>query len=94
VLACSRVSRGSSVSIVGVLRAGQHGSRTGKGKAKFRSALRHIPSPTQGAQKAPQGLKPPGRETDHSPLNSTTDKDTWIYIPTPPYAFMMWRLIS
>ncbi|PNF15380.1 hypothetical protein B7P43_G00977, partial [Cryptotermes secundus] len=35
-----------------------------------------------------QGVKRPGRETDHSPPTSAEVKKTWIYTPTPPCVFM------
>jgi hypothetical protein len=35
-----------------------------------------------------QGVKPPGREADHSLSASAEVKKTWIYTSTPPYAFM------
>jgi hypothetical protein len=35
-----------------------------------------------------QEVKRPGREADHSPPTSTELKKTWVYIFTPPYAFM------
>jgi hypothetical protein len=34
------------------------------------------------------GIKRPGREDDHSPPTSAEVKKVWIYISTPPYAFM------
>jgi hypothetical protein len=34
------------------------------------------------------GVKRPGREADHSPQVSAEAKKMWIYISTPPYAFM------
>jgi hypothetical protein len=40
------------------------------------------------------GLKWPGREADHSPPASAVVKKIWIYTSTPPYAFMVWCLIS
>jgi hypothetical protein len=33
-------------------------------------------------------IKRPGREADHSPLNNADVKKMWVYISTPPYAFM------
>jgi hypothetical protein len=36
-----------------------------------------------------QGVKRTDREADHSPPNSAEVKKTWIYISTPPYAFMV-----
>jgi hypothetical protein len=36
----------------------------------------------------PRGVKRSGRETDHSPPSSAEVKKTWVYIFTPPYAFM------
>jgi hypothetical protein len=35
-----------------------------------------------------QQIKRPGREADHSPPTSAEFKKIWIYISTPPYAFM------
>jgi hypothetical protein len=35
------------------------------------------------------GVKRPGREVDHSPPSSAEVKNTWSYISTPPYVFMM-----
>jgi hypothetical protein len=37
----------------------------------------------------PLGVKQPGHEADHSPPTSAEVKKMWIYIPTPPYAFMV-----
>jgi hypothetical protein len=34
------------------------------------------------------GVKRQGREADHSPPTSAEVKKMWIYISTPPYAFM------
>jgi hypothetical protein len=34
------------------------------------------------------GVKRPGREGDHSPPTSAEAKKIWMYISTPPYAFM------
>jgi hypothetical protein len=34
------------------------------------------------------GLQLAGREADHSPPTTTEAKKTWIYTPTPLYAFM------
>jgi hypothetical protein len=34
-----------------------------------------------------QRIKRPGREADHSPPSAEVKK-IWIYISTPPYAFM------
>jgi hypothetical protein len=33
------------------------------------------------------GGKRPGREADHPPPTSVEVKKTWVYTPTPPYAF-------
>jgi hypothetical protein len=33
-------------------------------------------------------VKRPEREANHSPLISAEVKKTWVYTPTPPYAFM------
>jgi hypothetical protein len=35
-----------------------------------------------------QGVKRPVREADHSPPTIAEVKKMWIYISTPPYAFM------
>jgi hypothetical protein len=35
------------------------------------------------------GVKPQGREAEHSPPTSAEVKKSWIYTSTPPYAFMM-----
>jgi hypothetical protein len=40
------------------------------------------------------GVRGPGREADQSPPASTKIKRMWIYISTPPYAFMVQCLIS
>jgi hypothetical protein len=34
------------------------------------------------------GVKPPWLEDDHSPPTSVDVKKMWIYISTPPYAFV------
>jgi hypothetical protein len=34
------------------------------------------------------GVKPQGREADHSPPTSTEVKKTWIHTSAPPYVFM------
>jgi hypothetical protein len=34
------------------------------------------------------GIKPPGREADHSPPASAEVKKMWIYTSTPPYTFV------
>jgi hypothetical protein len=48
--------------------------------------------PTLGSTQPPiqwvSGVKRPGREADHSPPASAEVKKMWIYISTPPYAFM------
>jgi hypothetical protein len=56
---------------------------------------RPAPESTQPSTKRVPGggalsraVKRPGREADHSPPTSTKVKKTWIYAPTPPYAFM------
>jgi hypothetical protein len=36
----------------------------------------------------PPGVKRPEREADHSPPASAEVKKMWIYMTTPPYAFM------
>jgi hypothetical protein len=35
------------------------------------------------------GVKQPGREADYSSLSSVEVKNTWIYISTPAYFFML-----
>jgi hypothetical protein len=44
------------------------------------------PVDTEGSS---SGVKRPELETDHSPPTSAEVKKTWIYISTPPYAFML-----
>jgi hypothetical protein len=39
-------------------------------------------------------VKRPRHEADHSPRTSVEVKKTWIYLSTPPYAFMAKCLIS
>jgi hypothetical protein len=39
-------------------------------------------------------IKRPGREIYHSPATGAEVKNTWLYAFTPPYAFMLWCLIS
>jgi hypothetical protein len=41
-----------------------------------------------GARGFSPGAKQPGREADHTIAASAEDKKKWIYIPTPPYAFI------
>jgi hypothetical protein len=38
-------------------------------------------------------VKPEGCQADHSPPTSAEVKNTWIYTPTPTYAFMTLCLI-
>jgi hypothetical protein len=40
------------------------------------------------------GVKRTGCEADHSPPTSAERKNTWTYTSTPPYAFMVYCLIS
>jgi hypothetical protein len=40
------------------------------------------------------GVNRPGREADHSLPTSAEIKNTWIYIVSPPYAFMTYCLIK
>jgi hypothetical protein len=40
------------------------------------------------------GVKRPGCQANHSPQTSAEVKKIWIYTSTPPYAFMVSRLIS
>jgi hypothetical protein len=40
------------------------------------------------------GVKRPLREADHSPTTNAEVKKMWIYTSTPPYAFMVYCLIS
>jgi hypothetical protein len=41
-----------------------------------------------GKEHCSPGVKQPGREADHSPPANVEVKKIWIYISTPPYAFM------
>jgi hypothetical protein len=57
-----------------------------------RPALGSTQPPIQwvpGALSGGDGVKRPGREADHTPPSSTEVKKMWIYISTPPYAFMV-----
>jgi hypothetical protein len=40
------------------------------------------------------GVKPPGREANHSLPANAELKKMWIYTSTPPYAFLVYCLIS
>jgi len=40
------------------------------------------------------GVKQPDREPDHSPPSGGEVKNTWSYISTPPYVFMVRCLIK
>jgi hypothetical protein len=48
----------------------------------------HPTSYTMGTGSSFPGVKLPGREVDHSTPTSAEVKKMWIYISTPPYAFM------
>jgi hypothetical protein len=41
-----------------------------------------------------RGVKLPGREADKSPPASAEIKKMWIYISTPPYAFMAYNFLK
>jgi hypothetical protein len=60
-----------------------------------RPALGSTQPPIQGVSGdlSPK-VKRPGREADHSPPASADVKKMRIYTSTPPYAFMMYWLIS
>jgi hypothetical protein len=54
-----------------------------------RPALGSTQPPTQWVPGAIcSGVKRPWREADYSPTTSAEVKNTWLYICTPPYAFM------
>jgi hypothetical protein len=85
------------------LQAGQPmGGISSPGRVKnflFSTSSRLALGPTQPTiQWAPGalslGVKQSGREADHSPPASAEVKKMWIYISTPPYAFMAQCLIS
>jgi hypothetical protein len=68
------------------------GVRVPVGSGVFSTSSRPAPGSTQpptqwipGALSL--GVKRPGREADHSRINAEVKK-MWIYISTPPYAFM------
>jgi hypothetical protein len=96
-------SRDSAVSIMtgyGLNDQRGRSSSPGGGKNFYssissRPALRLTGPPIQWE---PEALSPrvmrPGREADHSPPTSAEVKKTWVYICTPPYAFMVLCLIS
>jgi hypothetical protein len=39
-------------------------------------------------------VKRPGRKADHLPPTSAEVKNTCVYMPTSPYAFMVWGLVK
>jgi hypothetical protein len=49
----------------------------------------YLASYPMGTGSPSPGVKQQGRETDHSPPATAAVKKTWIYTPTPPYAFMV-----
>jgi hypothetical protein len=75
---------------VGIATGFGRGSSPGRRKGFLLSTSIPVPRPTQWIPGSLSfGVKRPGREVDHSPLTSAEVKKTWIYISTPPYAFMM-----
>jgi hypothetical protein len=56
----------------------------------YRPAFGPTQPPTQRVWGTFSGVKPPGREVDHSPPSSAEVKKEWSYISPPPYAFMTW----
>jgi hypothetical protein len=79
------------------LRAGRpRGQSSSPGRVKnflFSAASRPALEPTQPPIQLVPGVLSPGvkrlgREADHSPPTSAKVKKMWIYISTPPYAFM------
>jgi hypothetical protein len=75
-------------------------SSPGGGKIfHFSMSSRLALDPTQPPIQRVPGTLSPGvkrlrREVDHSPPTSAEVKKKWIYTSTPPYAFMVWCLIS
>jgi hypothetical protein len=70
-------------------------SRRGLGIFLFttasRTAVKLTQPPIQWATGALSlGIKPPGREADHSPPSSAEVKNAWSYTSIPQYAFMVW----
>jgi hypothetical protein len=79
------------------LRARWSGVRVPEGLGIFilttasRPALGPTQLPIQWVPGAlPLGIKLLGRQTDHSPPSSAEVKNSWSYISTPQYAFMVW----
>jgi hypothetical protein len=49
----------------------------------------HPTSHPMGTGDSSPGLERQGREADHSPPAGAEVKKIWVYISTPPYAFMV-----
>jgi hypothetical protein len=65
------------------------GVRASVGSRIFSGTLGSTKPPIQGVPGAPlPGVKRPWGEADHSSPASAEFKKMWIYISTPPYAFM------
>jgi hypothetical protein len=58
------------------------------GSRIFSTSSRPALGPTQSPIQWVPGVKQQRREADHSPPASAEVKKMWIYISTPPYAFM------
>jgi hypothetical protein len=69
-------------------------SRRGLGIFLFTTASRTSLGPTQPPIQSGPGIKPPGREADHSPLSSAEVGNMWNDTSTPPYVFMAWCLVK
>jgi hypothetical protein len=91
-------SRGSLVSIVTRLQAGQPGfdSQQRQGRDFFSSPPRLDRQwgphslPSNGYQGLSPGGKADGHEADHSPPSNVEVKNAWRYTSTPPYVFAVW----
>jgi hypothetical protein len=93
--------RDSSVSTVTRLRAGLPGFDSGHGQRIFPFATTSKPALgftqllTQWVPGAlSPGVKPSGRETDHSSPSSAEVQKAWGYTSTSTYVFMAWCLIK
>jgi len=54
----------------------------------------HPVSYSMGTGASFPGIKRPGRKADHSPASTAEVKNTWSYISTALYVFMVWCLVK
>jgi hypothetical protein len=60
----------------------------------FSKSSRPSPESTQPPIQWVPGVRLQEREANHSPLANSEVKKTWVYISTPPYAFMVYCLLK